>query len=199
MISSRTKKNRSRLIKIKVADIEGEIWADVAGYEGFYSVSNMGRIKSLLREVSRKNGGTVVIPERILKSSSIYGYRQVVLMKNSIAVTHRVHRLVASAFLHNYDNKPHVNHINGVRYDNRIENLEWCTESENIYHTYDSLGRIPIMGEQVNTNKLTPEQVLEIRGKYIPRKYSCAKLGKEYGVDASAISLIIRRKNWKHI
>ena len=100
-----------------------EIWRDVDGFAGMYQVSNMGGVKSLVRG------------QRILEpSTQSEGYKSVTLYKNGIRTQQLVHRLVASAFLPNPENKDMVNHKNGVRSDNRIENLEWNTRSENERH-----------------------------------------------------------------
>lgn len=163
-----------------------EKWRKVVGWETLYGVSNIGRVKSLRKGI-------------ILKPSNVLGYQQVILCRNGKMVSGRVNRLVAIAFIKNPLNKPQVNHINGVRNDDRVENLEWVTESENVKHTYTHLNRIPTHGQTHNKAKLTNEQVREIRLKYKPYKYSYATLGKEYGVDPSAISLIITGKNWKYL
>ena len=103
-----------------------EIWKDVKGYEGEYLVSNMGRVKSI-----KKKFGTLH-QETILKPATIWtGYLRVGLVKDKKSKSIFVHRLVAQEFIPNPENKPIINHINGDRTDNRVENLEWCTQKEN--------------------------------------------------------------------
>lgn len=102
-----------------------EIWKDIEGYEGLYQVSNLGRVKSNLRK------------GRILKPSTTHdGYYNLTLSKNGQLKTYRVHRLVCSAFISNPLNKSEVNHIDGNKKNNSIENLEWCTRSENAKHAH---------------------------------------------------------------
>lgn len=115
-----------------------EIWRDIEGYEGLYQVSNLGRIKSLRRQVVNTVGFRIV-PEAYLKGSFRYGYRIVRLCKNGNVKRYMVHRLVAQAFIPNPENKPSVNHIDGVPNNNMLSNLEWATYSEQQNHRHHVL------------------------------------------------------------
>ena len=109
---------------------EQEIWKDVVGYEGLYQVSNFGRIKSLPK--LHNSTHPYVTKERILKFfPNKDGYWLVDLYKNKQKKHHQVHRLVAIAFIPNPMGKPEINHLNEVITDNRVENLEWATRTEN--------------------------------------------------------------------
>lgn len=100
------------------------IWRDIAGYDGDYKVSNQGNVKSL-------KGGKEMIMRQYLSHN---GYYQIRLSKNSIPKGHRMHRLIASAFIPNPLGKAEVNHIDGDKGNNSLGNLEWATRSENIVH-----------------------------------------------------------------
>lgn len=110
-----------------------EIWMDIPHYEGLYQVSNLGRVKSLARERINHTGGRWIQPEKIMiLSLTPDGYYRVSLQTPfGTRKTERVHRLVALAFIENPEDKPEVNHINCIRNDNRVENLEWVTREEN--------------------------------------------------------------------
>ena len=102
-----------------------EIWKDIKEYEGLYQVSNLGNIKSLRK---LRNGTNVILKEKLLKPGRLkYGHLSVVLTKNRITKTFRVHRLVAEAFIPNPNNYPVINHKDENPSNNAITNLEWCT------------------------------------------------------------------------
>lgn len=113
-----------------------EVWKDILGYEGIYQVSNFGRIKSLER--LKENHSKMQIVQEKIKSlrKTKQGYLLVDLYKDNIQYTARVHRLVAQTFIDNPCKKESVNHINGDKADNRIENLEWATPKEQNEHFY---------------------------------------------------------------
>ena len=102
-----------------------EIWKDIKGYEGLYQVSNLGRVKSLPRKNHPKEEFRNLSPDS-------KGYLRVNLFKNNKGKTHKVHRLVAEAFIPNPNNYPQVNHKDENKANNNVDNLEWCTNKYNV-------------------------------------------------------------------
>lgn len=179
-----------------------EKWRDVVGYEGLYQVSNLGRIKSLYHFPANKIGNDDKSKSRILRQGKATHGRTndcyvVVLCKNKIKKTSNVHRLVAIAFIPNPLNKPHINHIDGNPLNNICTNLEWCTPKEN---TQDALRRGTFKeGENGPNASFTNRQVLEIRKEFNGRYGEITKLAIKYGISASTMQAMIKRKTYKNI
>ncbi len=120
-----------------------EEWKNIKGYEGLYQVSNLGRVKSLSRTIGYNHAVTGerfkrVAKERIIKGGNCRGYASINLNKNGVGKTHRLCRLVAIAFIDNPEKKPCVNHIDGNKRNDMVDNLEWCTYQENMVHAKEN-------------------------------------------------------------
>jgi len=166
-----------------------EIWKDVKDFEGLYQVSNLGNVKRLISER--------VFAERLIgRTIDRYGYVKRVLSKNGKNNHFTEHRLVAIAFIDNPNNKQAVNHINGIKTDNIVQNLEWCTNKENKEHAVIT-GITNQKGVKHNMCKLTEEQVCEIRK--IGFSQTRMSLSKKYGVSRTHILRLIKNKGWEHI
>ena len=180
-----------------------EIWKDIKGYEGIYQVSNLGRVKALERTwYSGRNGCTKrTKPEHIMKYrlAKNTGYCLLKLVKNGVEKHVFVHRLVAETFIPNPNNLPEVNHIDGNKENNCVDNLEWCTEKENISHAIKNKLRI-IDGCNNWQAKMSSEDVAFIRNNYQPRdkEFGRKALAKRFGCNVSVISNILARKTYKN-
>lgn len=179
--------------------IDGELWADIDGYDGIYQVSTRGRVRSMdRRELMRGRHPTPYYRFRngceLKCQINDIGYVQVLLYKDGVGKLCTVHRLVAKAFIPNPNNYPEVNHLNEERADNWVENLEWCTRSQNALHSNKKF-----RGENSGTSKLTERQVLkivELLRQTGPLKLGLFEIGCLFGVTNHTIHKIKVGKNW---
>jgi len=174
-----------------------EIWRDVPDFDGLYEWSDLGRIKSLPKRVRRKAGSFIVTKPKILKQKTGREYVSVNLYAEEKPYTLEIHRIMAIAYYPNPENKPEVNHKNGIKRDNRLVNLEWNTRSENAKHMHDNGLIEKKTGENNHFSKLTEKEVLEIRALNGVMTYS--ELAVKYNTSWPNISSIMNRQSWKHI
>lgn len=183
-----------------------EIWKDVIGYESFYEVNNLGVIRSKSRKCPGGRGSFHIRKPKLMTiRKDKHSYLRVGLTGDGITSSTKqvlwlVHRVVALAFIPNPENKPMVNHINGIKGDCKVENLEWVTRKENARHAFDTGLQVNPKGQDHRMAKLTEEQVLQIREKYRPnRVYGSTKLSREFNISVTNIKDIINRRIWNHI
>ncbi len=157
--------------------MENEIWKTVGGYEGIYEVSPLGKVRNI---------------KKAFILSIFYGnkYCNVKL----IAKRHLMHRLVAAAFIPNPNNLPEVNHIDGNKENNHVNNLEWCTRSENMKHAF-RIGKISLAGMNSRSRKLNESQVLEIYSS----KEKGVYLAQKFNVTSANITDIQKGKIWSTV
>lgn len=168
-----------------------EIWKPVVGYEGLYSVSNLGRVRS---DATRGHNGKT---GRIMTEDNSCGYAAVRLTGYGCSKAYKSHRLVCSAFIPNPLGLPHVNHKNGVRMDNRVENLEWCTALQNSRHAIEVLGKHNA-GERNHSAKLVADDVRSVRaGKWAGMRNT--EVAAALGVCESTIRAIRSGRTWRCI
>lgn len=160
-----------------------EIWIPIK-YCSDYQISNFGRVKSL------KRGG-----ERLLRLSHTKdGYVKCGLTINGCACRFRVNRLVAEHFIPNPYNKPTVNHKDGNKDNNRVDNLEWATLSEQMKHAYENGLKKPMRGTLQTVSKLTEDDVRYIRSHYKKRdkQFGMVALAEQFGVSSCCIKRVIK-------
>lgn len=176
-----------------------EVWKDVVGFEGLYKVSNLGNVMGMGKSwVCGMYNGIRVKPDSICKQSiETNGYKQVWLSINGEGKNYLVHRLVGKAFLENHENKKDINHKNGDKTDNNLENLEWCTRSENIIHAFKNNLKKPSRGSKHGMSKLKEDDVLKIRE--LAGEHTKLELAEMFGVGRRSINDIVNHKSWQHI
>lgn len=174
-----------------------EIWKNIIEWEGCYKISNLGRVKSLVRKGVTK--------EKILKPLKIgpnknYFYLHVILcnkINGRVDKRISIHRLVCMAFIPNPLNKPHINHKDNNPLNNNVNNLEWCTPKENTQHAAKQKRMGKSFGEKQHSSKLKEFQVIEIRK--LKGKMSQQKIAEKYNVKQVAIGRILSGIRWKHL
>lgn len=176
-----------------------EIWKDVVGYEGIYEVSSIGRVRSVDRFVEYSDGRRTFTKGKILRHNinGKYKIRMVHLYDGVKRKAISVHRLVAIAFIANPDNKTDVNHIDGNRENNAVNNLEWTTHLENMQHGFRH-GLINNTGTNHGNNvysEIDIQQVVNL----LHQGYGNAEIEKITGVSRATVYQIKAKNQWTHI
>jgi hypothetical protein len=180
-----------------------EIWKDIAGYEGIYQISNKGTVRSIDREALILKGdgsnykcfykGKVIKP-RIGERGYLF-----VSLSTGIKKSYKIHRLVAEQFVEKIPNKNIINHIDGNKLNNHASNLEWCTTSENIKHSFSIGLQISQKGSKHGISKLKESDVINIRNMYDTGMYTQRHLANQFNISTTIMHMIVKRKSWNHV
>lgn len=169
-----------------------EEWRAVVGYEGVYEVSSWGRVRRVLTRTAGRSGH--VLRAWVGKN----GYCYVHLFDCQRRRKSTVHRLVAQSFLAPIDGAPIVNHKDGRKTNNHVENLEYVSAQGNVRHALDTGLTVPKRGEESSDHKLTWDAVRSIRARYIPRdrEHGQRAIARDYGVQHCTIAKVLHGKTW---
>ena len=176
-----------------------EIWKPVPGFEGRYDVSNMGNVRTVGRFINAPRGRERWIQERNLSTHiTTRGYVQTMFKIGTKNIHQLIHRVVASAFIQNPHELPQVNHIDGDKTNNHVENLEWCTSQDNCTHARREKLYEQARGERGGGAKLTNEEVLFIRTRLASGETHTA-IANDYSISRTVITRIANGTRWATI
>lgn len=174
-------------------------WKSAKGYKGLYEVNNLGQVRSVPRAYVTKFGVKRYLKSTVLKPSlDGGGYPKVNLYKFKRVKNVAIHRLVAIAFIPKVKGKKLVNHKNGIKTDNRVENLEWCTDSENKLHAINT-GLSKLRGSDSHFAKVDETQVLEICRLLDTTDLTHSEIGLIFGIEHHMVSAINLGTTWSHL
>lgn len=174
------------------------IWKHARGFENLYEVSSCGLVRTIPREVIRSNERVYKVKQNILKpSKDSYGYLRVGLSLNGKLVTKKIHRLVASTFIDG-DHKKEVNHKDGNKTNNNVNNLEWVTRSENQKHAFKIGLQRGKSGSKNPSSKIDEEKAMTVK-TLIQAKWSLASISRKMNISYHIVKDINRRKTWCHV
>ncbi len=186
---------------LQLEDLEGEIWIDIKDWEGKYQISNLGRVKSLPKFGINPYGAITKLKDTTIRKQ-VFDKKGYLMVKFSNGAkffkNKKIHRLLAEAFIPNPNNLPQINHKNGIKHYNTIENLEWTNNSGNQKHAFKLGLNKPHIGENNFKSKLKNNDIIDIRNRH-KNGESYSNIAKDYPVSSEQISTIVKRKNWKHI
>lgn len=178
-------------IKFTTEELQNEIWKDIEGFETRYQISNLGRVKSLV--IYGRQKSPIVMKPNPHKQ----GYLLITLILNRKKYYFYIHHLVLNHFKIKKPTGLECNHKNGIKNDNRIENLEWTTPKKNIEHSIKT-GLRNTSGENNPKSKLTVKDVIQIKVRLKGKEYQ-KDIAKDFGVSQAVISDINNNKIWRNV
>lgn len=177
--------------------LEGEIWKPIKGWEGLYSVSNLGRVRRESWDIPSYQN------IKVLKGCPADGrYPKVTLsdkVRGGKSKIKAIHRLVGEAFVPNPEGKPQIHHKNADVFDARADNLEWTTQSENIKYAFDSGRKKMTQGEECSWTKYSESLILQVYKEILKEEKSQKEIASLYGIPASTVSALKNKKTWKEV
>ncbi|HSH51306.1 MAG TPA: NUMOD4 domain-containing protein, partial [Bacteroidales bacterium] len=175
-----------------------ELWEMIKNYNNDYAISNYGRIKSWKCKGNKPNKNYLEEEGKILKTAiEGHGYKTIGFFKKGIGKTFKIHRLVGEYFIPNPENKPELNHIDGIKTNNFYLNLEWCTAQENQIHAYKT--GLQHLGEKHGRAKIKASDVKLIRKLYSTGDFYQYELANIFGLGQTQSGRIVRGETWKHL
>ena len=178
-----------------------EEWRPVANYDGYYEVSNKGRVRSVPRKITALVRGKTIL--RKMKGKDLSEkvgagiYKRVILCKNGVCINEYIHRIIAEAFIENPLELATVNHIDRDKMNNNLCNLEWMSRELN---SKDGMENSYRLGKIKPKRVLTEKDVGHIKREYFTEQCTnISKLSRMYGVSRTTINGIINGKNWKYV
>jgi len=170
-----------------------EKWKSIKNYDGIYEISSYGRLKRILKNRKYRDYQEKILNPCLDKDGY---FRTMLTDANKKKKSLRINRLVAITFLINNENKPCVNHINGIKTDNNVSNLEWCTVLENNIHAIKNglSGQAP--GEKHHMSKLKQNEVFSIKDLYLKKKLNQKELSLLFNISQTQISRIVNNQRW---
>lgn len=174
-----------------------ENWKPIREFNGEYEVSNLGNVRSVLKRIVKRDNSIYTRVSKQLRPANRKGYLLFGISYDFKLTTRLGHRLVAQEFLDNPLNKKEVNHKNGIKTDNRVENLEWVTRRENLDHAIKNNLVARNCGESNGNHKLTKEIVQKIRETYKPKEFGLVKTARMFNTSKRNVLDIVKYKIWK--
>lgn len=200
------RKNKPRITHISIDNLPGETWKDIVNYEGLYQVSNLGRVKTLDRVREFPNGIIHIVRRESLMKLKLtqFGYLTISLYNHSHSgrksKDYFVHKLVLLMFSPNPENKLEGNHKNGIKLNNTLDNLEWCTRTENNRHAIDTGLLVARKGSEVYNAILTEKTIAVIKRFY--RRFPKTKqrdFAKRMAICHKQLNGILKNRTWRHV